>query len=244
MYTSAGRGCRSIPRGIPDGWFDTGDLGEIDDRRHAPRPRAAQRFDRDRRRERLPRRGGEQRLEALPGVRRARWCSACSTSAGGSFVAAAARARSGHRALLAGGCRRRRARLHKRPRLACAVALPLTGSGKLAMRRRRGSVTGRRCAVRRVRRAGALSTRVTPMVRCAALISGAPSARACGGRGRRLRLRDDARRRPPHRRRHRRRRRRSTRRARSPSPPPTRSASPRSGSTSTRAGASSPSPIR
>jgi O-succinylbenzoic acid--CoA ligase len=113
-----------------EGWFDTGDLGELD-ARGALQVHA--------RRSDLVVTGGEnvypveveQRLEALPGVRRAlvfgvpdpRWgqivAAAFELSPGASLEDLAAPAA----AALAS---------HKRPRLACAVeALPVTASGKL-----------------------------------------------------------------------------------------------------------------
>ena len=122
---------RPLDRGVDgEGWFDTGDLGELDARGalhiHA-------------RRTDLIVTGGEnvypleieQRLESIPGVRRAlvfgvpdeRW---------GQIVAAALELAPGVEidALAAGAAARLAS--HKRPRLACAVAdLPLTGSGKL-----------------------------------------------------------------------------------------------------------------
>ncbi len=115
----------------PDGWFDTGDLGELD---------AEGTLHVHARRNDLIVTGGEnvypveveQRLEALPGVRRAlvfgvpdpRW---------GHLVAAAIELDPGtDLASLADPVTASLAP-HKRPRLACAVAsLPLTASGKLA----------------------------------------------------------------------------------------------------------------
>jgi O-succinylbenzoic acid--CoA ligase len=112
------------------GWFDTGDLGELDERGvlhvHA-------------RRSDLIVTGGEnvypveieERLEALPGVRRAlvfgvpddRW---------GQLVACALELLPGASLDALAPLFAERFAPHKRPRLACVVeALPLTGSGKL-----------------------------------------------------------------------------------------------------------------
>ena len=113
-----------------EGWFDTGDLGELDGSGtlhvHA-------------RRTDLIVTGGEnvypleieQRLESLPGVHRAlvfgvadeRW---------GQVVAAALELAPGVVLDTLAAAAAERIASHKRPRLACAVAeLPLTGSGKL-----------------------------------------------------------------------------------------------------------------
>ena len=125
-----GPACAPDPGVDEEGWFDTGDLGELDARGalhvHA-------------RRTDLIVTGGENvypleiegRLESIPGVRRAlvfgvpdeRW---------GQIVAAAMELSPGVELDALAAVASARMASHKRPRLACAVAeLPLTGSGKL-----------------------------------------------------------------------------------------------------------------